>query len=76
MSDFRRTGDYLRKKYNTAIEVTMDQDGTGFKVPNKNLKKNELVYIENSPDYCLMDRAAGEWRAGEWSGFIKNYECA
>lgn len=57
MSDFRRTGDYLRKKYNTAIEVTMKQDGTGF----KGSTKNELVYVENSPDYCLMDRSAGEW---------------
>ncbi len=64
MSDFRRTGDYLRKKYNTAIEVTMNQDGTGFMVADKDFKgstKNELVYVENSPDYCLMDRTAGEW---------------
>lgn len=62
MSDFRRTGDYLRKKYNTAVEVTMNQDGTGFMVADKNFKgniKNELVYVENSPDYCLMDRTAG-----------------
>ncbi|KAA0712695.1 Protein Wnt-2b [Triplophysa tibetana] len=28
MSDFRRTGDYLRKKYNTAVEVTMNQHGS------------------------------------------------
>ena len=57
-------GDYLRKKYNTAIEVTMNQDGTGFTVADRDFKgntKNELVYVENSPDYCLMDRAAGEW---------------
>ena len=62
MSDFRRTGDYLRKKYNTAIEVTMNQ--AGFMVADRDFKgstKNELVYVENSPDYCLMDRAAGEW---------------
>lgn len=63
MSDFRRTGDYLRKKYNTAIEVTMNQDGTGFMVADKDFKgstKNELVFVENSPDYCHMDRSAGE----------------
>ncbi|KAJ4927083.1 hypothetical protein JOQ06_014820 [Pogonophryne albipinna] len=62
MADFRRTGDYLRKKYNTAIEVTMNQDGTGFMVADKDFKgstKNELVYVENSPDYCLTDRPAG-----------------
>lgn len=72
MSDFRRTGDYLRKKYNTAIEVTMNQDGTGFMVADKDFKgstKNELVYVENSPDYCLMDRTAGEW-VNEELGFI------
>lgn len=65
MSDFRRTGDYLRKKYNTAIEATMNQDGTGFMVADKDFKgstKNELVYVENSPDYCLTERSAGEWR--------------
>lgn len=65
MSDFRRTGDYLRKKYNTAVEVTMNQDGTGFTVADRDFKgnpKNDLVYVEHSPDYCLLDRAAGESR--------------
>ncbi len=63
MSDFRKTGDYLRKKYNGAIEVTMNQDGTGFTVANKDFRKatkNDLVYFENSPDYCVMDKAAGK----------------
>lgn len=63
MSDFRKTGDYLRRKYNGAIEVTMNQDGTGFTVANKAFRKatkNDLVYFENSPDYCLQDKSAGE----------------
>lgn len=63
MSDFRKTGDYLRRKYNGAIEVTMNQDGTGFAVANKAFRKatkNDLVYFENSPDYCLQDKAAGK----------------
>ena len=63
MSDFKQTGDYLHKKYNTAIEVIMNQDGMGFMVPEKYFNKsikNELVYVEKSPDYCLMDRTAGE----------------
>ncbi|MEQ2283773.1 Protein Wnt-2b [Ameca splendens] len=62
LSDFRKTGDYLRRKYNGAVEVTMNQDGTGFAVANKAFRKatkNDLVYFENSPDYCLQDKAAG-----------------
>lgn len=63
MSDFRLTGDYLHKKYNNAIEVTMNQDGTGFMVADKDFKgstKNELVYVESSPDYCIKDSKTGE----------------
>lgn len=68
MSDFRKTGDYLRRKYNGAIEVTMNQDGTGFAVANKAFRKatkNDLVYFENSPDYCLQDKSAGKAGSGE-----------
>lgn len=65
MADFRRTGDYLWKKYNGAIQVVMNQDGTGFTVANKRFKKptkNDLVYFENSPDYCIRDRDAGKFK--------------
>lgn len=70
MSDFRKTGDYLRKKYNGAIQVTMNQDGTGFTVANKNFRKptkTDLVYFENSPDYCVMDKSAGKtWSSSHY----------
>ncbi|EMP42066.1 Protein Wnt-2, partial [Chelonia mydas] len=59
MADFRKTGDYLWRKYNGAIQVVMNQDGTGFTVANKRFKKptkNDLVYFESSPDYCIRDR--------------------
>ncbi|KAK6482530.1 protein Wnt-2-like [Huso huso] len=62
MADFRKTGDYLRRKYNGAIQVVMNQYGTGFTVAYKKLKKptkNDLVYFENSPDYCIRDLEAG-----------------
>ncbi|OCT94665.1 hypothetical protein XELAEV_18012349mg [Xenopus laevis] len=62
MSDFRKTGDFLRRKYNGAIQVTMNQDGSGFAVANQNFRKatkKDLVYFENSPDYCVMDKTAG-----------------
>ncbi|XP_026223847.1 protein Wnt-2b-A-like isoform X1 [Anabas testudineus] len=62
MSDFRKTGDYLRVQYNKAIEVTMNQDGTGFTVADKALRKptkNDLVYFEKSPNFCLQDKSVG-----------------
>ena len=65
MADFRKTGNYLWRKYNGAIQVVMNQDGTGFTVANKRFKKptkNDLVYFENSPDYCIRDRDAGKFK--------------
>lgn len=73
MSDFRKTGDYLRVQYNKAIEVTMNQDGTGFTVADKALRKptkNDLVYFEKSPNFCLQDKSVGkmsELRQVDWT---------
>lgn len=86
MADFRKTGDYLWKKYNGAIQVVMNQDGTGFTVANKRFKKptkNDLVYFESSPDYCIRDRDVGKPLSLHMNGFIsdicalkvKNYHC-
>lgn len=73
MADFRKTGDYLWKKYNGAIQVVMNQDGTGFTVANKKFKKptkNDLVYFESSPDYCIRDRDVGKPLSLHMNGFI------
>lgn len=73
MADFRKTGDYLWKKYEGAIQVVMNQDGTGFTVANKRFKrptKNDLVYFESSPDYCIRDRDIGKLESPHAHGFI------
>lgn len=75
MADFRKTGDYLWKKYNGAIQVVMNQDGTGFTVANKRFKKptkNDLVYFESSPDYCIRDRDVGKPLSLHVNGFISD----
>lgn len=63
MADFRRTGDHLRKKYNGAVQVAVNQYGTGFTAAHTHFKrpsKNDLVYFEDSPDYCIRDHESGE----------------
>lgn len=63
MMEFRRVGDYLKNKYNGAVQVMMNQEGTGLIVANKDHKRptrSDLVYFEASPDYCLRNLEIGE----------------
>ena len=65
MQNFRRVGDYIKRKYNGATQVMMNQDGTGLIVANRNYKKptrKDLVYLESSPDYCLNDLSIGRYQ--------------
>ncbi|KAL7878802.1 hypothetical protein AOLI_G00097760 [Acnodon oligacanthus] len=67
MGDFRQTGDYLRKKYNSAVQVVMNRYGTGFTSAYRKFKKptkNDLVYFEDSPDYCIWDHESGSVGTG------------
>nr|XP_057930833.1 ankyrin repeat, SAM and basic leucine zipper domain-containing protein 1-like isoform X2 [Doryrhamphus excisus] len=63
MADFRRTGDHLRRKYDAAVHVAVNQYGTGFMSHTgthlKRPGKNQLVYSEDSPDFCIADQASG-----------------
>lgn len=63
LSDFRRTGDYLRQRYDGAVQVTATQDGANFTAARQGYRRatrTDLVYFDNSPDYCVLDKAAGE----------------
>ncbi|XP_024279854.1 protein Wnt-2 isoform X1 [Oncorhynchus tshawytscha] len=67
LADFRRTGDHLRRRYNGAVQVVMNQYGTGFTTAQRHLKrpsKNDLVYFEDSPDYCIRDQESGSVGTG------------
>lgn len=64
LADFRRTGDHLRRRYNGAVQVVVNQYGTGFTAAHAHFKrpsKNDLVYFEDSPDYCIRDYESGVW---------------
>lgn len=63
MQPFRRVGEYLKRKYNGATHVMIDQGGSGIVVANHHFKKptrKDLVYLESSPDYCLRDLSIGK----------------
>ncbi|KAI0211050.1 Protein Wnt-2b [Lamellibrachia satsuma] len=58
MQHFRKVGDHLRRRYNGATQVMMNQDGARLVVANKNYKRptrSDVVYLEASPDYCLYN---------------------
>ncbi len=44
------------------LQTMMNQEGTSLIVANKNHKKptrSDLVYFEESPDYCVQDSEIG-----------------
>lgn len=63
MSPFQAIGRFLRSRYLSAIKVTVDQAGDKKALTkiNKNKKPSgeALVYLEESPDYCLPNPSTG-----------------
>ncbi|CAG0887227.1 unnamed protein product [Darwinula stevensoni] len=60
--DFRSIGSYLKRKYDAATLVTMDQSGRDLVAAvgdHKPPTRGDLVYLEASPDYCLLDQQVG-----------------
>ncbi|KAF6030278.1 WNT2B [Bugula neritina] len=60
--DFAIIGDFLKTKYNRAVKVDTTQDSTGKLVAvnsNRSLRKGDMVYMDESPDYCLHNPFVG-----------------
>lgn len=68
MSPFRLVGDYLRRRYDDGIQVTVDQSGhelvlVDSRYPPKPAR-DDLVFLEESPDYCVPDHRTGSLGTG------------
>ena len=66
LRDFRRVGTFLKMKYNGATKVTMNQNSghADLVVADKNHKEPtnlDLIYFDESPDYCVRDLSLGEY---------------
>ncbi|KAM8822312.1 protein Wnt-5b-like [Synchiropus picturatus] len=61
LADFRRVGEFLKEKYDSAAAMKMGRKGKlelvdrRFNTPTP----DDLVYIDPSPDYCLHNRTTG-----------------
>lgn len=66
MMPFQAVGTFLRKKYLSAIKVTVDQAGKTLTKINKSKKPSgeALVFLEESPDYCLRGINTGSLGTG------------
>ena len=62
LARFRDTGDRLKQRYDGASEVRFNQQGTYLLQRNRAFNKptkEDLIYLEPSPDYCVADPATG-----------------
>ncbi|XP_051917205.1 protein Wnt-2 isoform X1 [Hippocampus zosterae] len=69
MADFRRTGDELRRKYERAVHVAVNQYGAALTTLSAAGRrtapgKNQLVYSDESPDFCVHDHDTGSVGTG------------
>ena len=66
MMPFEAVGNLLRQKYLTSIKVTVDQEGKSLTKVNKMKKPSgeAMVFLEESPDYCMPNKAMGSYGTG------------
>ncbi|KAM9326456.1 protein Wnt-5a [Gastrophryne carolinensis] len=61
LADFRKVGDLLKEKYDSAAAMKLNSRGKLVQVNNKfnSPTTNDLVYIDPSPDYCVRNESTG-----------------
>ena len=62
MAPFREIGRHLKQKFDGASMVTLNTKKSKLKPVDRRIKKpakDELVYMEDSPDYCEYDPGIG-----------------
>ncbi|KAK7069787.1 Protein Wnt-6 [Halocaridina rubra] len=62
MPTLRHIGQHLKQKYRNAVKVIPNNDGISFMTANISLKpplEEDLVYLEDSPDFCSFNRRTG-----------------
>ncbi|XP_044272970.1 protein Wnt-5b isoform X1 [Varanus komodoensis] len=61
LADFRKVGDFLKEKYDSAAAMRINRKGKLELVNNRfnSPTPEDLVYIDPSPDYCLRNETTG-----------------
>ncbi|KAL6456542.1 hypothetical protein MHYP_G00350860 [Metynnis hypsauchen] len=61
LADFRKVGDALKEKYDSATAMKLNSRGKLVQVHSKfnPPTSHDLVYIDPSPDYCVFNRTTG-----------------
>ncbi|KAK3540511.1 hypothetical protein QTP70_032467 [Hemibagrus guttatus] len=61
LADFRKVGDALKEKYDSAVAMKINTRGKLVQVHSKfnPPTSHDLVYVEPSPDYCVQNHSTG-----------------
>lgn len=62
MPSFRDVGNRLKERFDGAAKVIAHNDGRKFMPEGENIKppgRSDLVYTEDSPDFCRVNRKTG-----------------